>query len=361
MIQPRSHLLNVERWVEREPSRQHKQRLDRNERNEPFSEAFVARVRSRLTGELMMTYPELEPVYDALAGWTGLKREQTLLHSGSDQAIKAVLETFIAPGDEVLLHEPGYSMYEVYGRMFDARVSWVRFDDELRLDWDAFVRKIQPGVRMVVVENPNGYAGVAPEPQVLEGIVRRAAECGAIALVDEAYHHFHDMTAQGWLDRYDNLIIVRTFSKALGLAGVRAGYILSHSRNIDLLRRVRPVYEISSLAVMIVTEMLACPDEYRSYVEHTRVNREAMLRAFSALGIATTESCANFVVARLGPAPVHAALREALHRHGILIRRPFHQEWLKEWVRINTAPPYVQETLFEELRRVLTKESSHGK
>lgn len=354
MIKPRNHLDNFVRIPADEPSRMYWHRLDRNERNQAFSDSFVNKIKDRLNGELFMVYPELDLVYDRVANWLGVKPTQILLHSGSDQAIKTVFETYINPGDSVLLHFPGYAMYEIYCKMFQANIISCYYDSNLLIDWDYFLSMINPELRMVVVENPNGFLGSAPPMNYLEAIIERSFNTGTLVLVDEAYFHFNDQTVQNFIDRYDNLIISRTFSKAFGLAGMRVGYLISNGENISNLKKVRPVYEINSIAAIVVEESIDNLDELEGYINDNRNNLKQLREGLAELGIASSDSQANFVAARLGEYSIHEQLRESLRNHRILIRRPFREDHLKEWVRISTSPPDVQGILLNELRRIIT-------
>jgi histidinol-phosphate aminotransferase len=358
MIAPRESLKQVERSRDQEPSRMFKYRLDRNERNQPFSEQFIEKITSKITGELFMVYPELDEVYDKVAGWLGVSTDQLMLHSGSDQAIKAVFETYIHPGDRVLLHFPGYAMYDVYGKMFQAAVVGQYFDENLDFDWEAYGKQITHPLRMVVVENPNGFVGVAPSRNQLASLIQQAHATGSIVLVDEAYYHFHEETALRLVEKYDNIIITRSFSKAPGLAGLRGGYLISQPENIDYLKKVRPVYEITAVTAMVISELIDNVEELRLYVEETRRNLESLRQGLAKLGIATSDSKANFVAARLGEGSIHQELRSVLQKQGILIRRPFREESLKEWIRISTAPQQIQAILLADLSKILGRRAA---
>lgn len=354
MIEPKSHLKALERLASKEPSRMFKYRLDRNERNQPFSDKFIENIKAKITGELFMVYPELGPIYEKMARWLNIEPGQLMLHSGSDQAIKAVFETYINPGDRILLHFPGFAMYEVYCKMFQGNIVRQNFDSQLNFDWNSYVEKITRDIRMVVVENPNGFLGIAPSLKQLEMLIDKAYKAGVIVLADEAYFHFHDETVIDWIKKYNNLIVSRTFSKAFGFAGLRVGYLISHSPNINSLKKVRPAYEINSVAALLVSELLKHTEEIESYVADTKKNLVSLRHGLSELGIATSKSKANFVAAKLGKQKIHDELRNTLNKYNILIRRPFREEHLKEWVRISTAPPEIQAILLDKLRKILS-------
>jgi histidinol-phosphate aminotransferase len=353
MIKPKSNLENLQRVSSHEPSRLFKHRLDRNERNQPFSLKFIESIKAKMSGELFMVYPELDGIYQKIAEWLQLDTDHIMLHSGSEQTIKAVFETYINAGDRILLHFPGFVMYNVYCNMFQAQVVEQYFDVDLHFDWQAYADKINDDIRLVVLENPNGFVGIAPSVADMRLVVEKAAQVGAIVLVDEAYYHFHDITAAAWIEEFDNLIITRTFSKAFGLAGLRAGYLLSNPTNIANLKKVRPAYEINSVTALVVAELLDNLEEVSTYIEDTRKNLFALRRELAGLGVTSSDSRANFIAVRLGEAENHEKLRAALAIQDILIRRPFREPFLQEWVRISTAPPDIQAILLQEIRRIL--------
>lgn len=334
-----------------------KYRLDRNERNEPFSSSFMAKIKRDITGELFMVYPEMDKVYEKMAAWLNIDPDMIMLSPGSEQAIKSVFEASISPGEKVLLHFPGFPMYEVYCRMFQAEVIRQNFDSRLNFDWDLYEKRISSNIQMAVLENPSGFLGIAPTPEKIERLVSKASKVGAIALVDEAYYHFHDETVIDLVSKYDNLIILRTFSKAFGLAGMRAGYLISQKPNVLSLKKVKPAYELTGATALVVCSLIDNFGEVASFLWHTKRNLAELRKGLDKLGVATSESKANFVAARLGERSIHDKLRRVLGEKGILIGVPFREEWLKEWVRISTAPAKVQKVLLKELGLMLQKET----
>ena len=353
MIRPRNHLDDVIRIPIKERSRLNCYRLDRNERNQPFSEEFINRIKSKITGELFQVYPELDKIYEKIASWQKIDIDQLLLNAGSDQAIKSVFETYINPGEKILLHYPGYAMYAVYCKMFQANIVNQSFDSELNFDWNIFAERITKDIRMVVIENPNGFLGIAPSVNELNMMISKASKLGVIVLVDEAYYHFNDVTVKECIEKYDNLIISRTFSKAFGFAGLRAGYLMSQSINIDYVRRVLPAYEITSFTALVLSEILDSLDEVKAYTNETRENLNILRQGLLELGIPTSSSKANFLAVKLGEKRFHDELKKSLGEKNVLIRRPFREKNLQNWVRISTAPPKIQELLLRELREIL--------
>lgn len=349
MIQPKEAISSLVRTVKKEPSRLYKYRMDRCERTYPFSESFMNYIREKITDEIIMTYPEPEPLYEKFSKWIGVDRNRILFHSGSDLAIRAVFETYISPEDRILLHLPGYAMYKVYAQMFQAQIDILEYDSDLKFDLDKFISILNEKHRMVVIENPNGFVGNKYQIEKIEELIEKAHRLGVLVLVDEAYFHFIDDTAVDFLDSYDNLIVIRTFSKAFGLAGLRAAYLVSRPENIQYLYRVKHMHELNSMAILVISAFLDYEDEFRHYVEETKESLSYLKTSLNNLGITTSDSCTNFLAARLGAIVDGVEVTEYLQKSNILIRRPFREKYLKEWVRIGTAPLEVEKLMIKEL------------
>ncbi|MDO9034021.1 MAG: histidinol-phosphate transaminase [Methanoregula sp.] len=346
MIEPKPVLRDVKRTKEDGPSRFQKVRMDRNERTHPFSSNLVERIRQRIDSDLLTTYPEPEPLYEKMAAFLHQPRDRFIFHTGSDLSIKSIFETYVSPGDKVLLHRPGYAMFSVYAKIFGAQVTYQFFDEQLHFDYEGYIAKIDKSYKMAVLENPNGFVGEAPPKKYLKGFIRKCEDENVLAIIDEAYFFFHEVTAADLLDQYQNLIVVRSFSKAFGLAGMRGGYLLSQNENIANLNKVKPMHELTGFTIMAITEVLNNPEEIYSFVKGTKEDLAFLKKGFADLCIETSPSVCNFVAARLGKYIPVIEVKNILDDENILIRRPFEEPHLHEWVRLGTAPiPYERKVL----------------
>lgn len=353
MIEAKPHLVPLERTpLNSEPSRLGKLRLDRNERVTSFSPEFMARLRERFTCELLSTYPECWPVHQKTASHIGVPTNWVQLHMGSEQAIKLVFETYIRPGDRVLLHLPGYTMYPVFAQLYQAETETQEHDDNLCFDWEEYLGRIRPSTRMVVVENPNGFLGNPVDMGMIKRIVTRANECDALALVDEAYFLFHRETSVPLLQEFDNLVITRSFSKALGIAGLRAGCLVSRPENIKNLTKYKPAYELTSVTAMVLEELLDHPEEFERFAESIRQSLAEFKGSLASMGLEASNSVANFLTVRLG-SELANHWRLELSKRDILIRRPFRENALRDWVRISIADRDTQREILEVLRGLM--------
>lgn len=191
-------------------------RLDFNENTEGCSPCVLERVR-QITAEDLARYPEREPVEKIVAAKLGLAPEQVLLTNGVDEGIHLVCETYLEPGDEVVIVTPTFGMYEVLAEATGADVVRVQCEGEFRFPLETTLGVISHRTRLIAIASPNNPTGsIATRDEVLQ--ICDAASDAAV-LVDEAYYEFHGETVLPDVKQVPNLFVARTFSKAYGLAG----------------------------------------------------------------------------------------------------------------------------------------------
>ena len=354
VILPKKNVLNIIRtksdFVE---SRFFKYRLDRNERTHPLDSEFMQHLKDGLVDEHIMVYPDPEPLYQSFSQWLGIDRNMLLFNSGSDLSIKSIFETYINDGDEILVHHPGYAMYTVYANMFGAKLRVLEYDSDLNFDIREYIGMIDENINMVVLENPNGFVGNVCSMQEIGNLIQRAKECKALVVIDEAYHPFHNESAVDYIDEFDNLIIVRTFSKAFGLAGLRAGYTIAQKSNIDYLYKVKPMHELNSMAIYVLTELLKNDHVLKKYLKETKESLDYLKKSLTSMGIEVSNSRANFVTAKIGTLVDCNNFIDEMRQYGFLIRMPFREKKLSDWLRIGTINMAIEREFIDKLQEVI--------
>jgi len=290
-------------------------RLDFNE-NTLACSPKVREVLGRISAGELTRYPEREPVEAVVAHYLDRSPEQVALTNGVDEAIHVLFETFLEPGDEVLLPVPTYSMYEVYASTTAARVVRVPSDRDLAFPFARLLEAITPSSKVIAIANPNSPSGsIATRGQLLE-IARRAPH--AAVLVDEAYFHFYGETVIDQVGSLSNLFVARTFSKAYGLAGLRLGLLAGPANLMRWVRRVLSPYSVNSLALACLPAALedgAYLDWYAAEVVSARRDFEG---ALDRAGVRRWPSHANFVLVEIGTG--HADFVRRMRAAGVLVR-----------------------------------------
>lgn len=317
-------------------SRYNKVRLDRNERTLELDKTIIEKVKDSITDEMLMTYPEPYPLYEKFEELFNIKKDNLIFNLGSDLSIKSIYETYISENDKILLHEPSYAMYKVYADMFGAKVITQDFEDDFSFDYNSFIDKINSEIKMVVFENPNGFIGVEHTKENILRIIEKAYKHNVLVVIDEAYYHFIETTMVDYISKYDNLIIVRTFSKALGLASCRLGYIISDSINIDNIFKVKPMHELTQFSINTALIILDNFDLIEKNIQEGIESLHYLKQELRNIGCEYSNSVANFLVAKLNISNDANFIQEVADNN-ILIRRNFTQKFLKDYRRIGIS------------------------
>lgn len=332
--------------------------LDKNENMDGRMMALANRVLGELPASALTTYPEAGDLYRKLGGWVGVRPEHLLLTPGSDGAIRIVFEAFVEHGDAVVHTSPTFAMYPVYSQMFGAvayAVDYERRGDAPFLDPDAIIRVVrQHKPKLVCLPNPDSPTGTVLAPEVLGEILQQCESAGSVLLLDEAYHPFHDWSAVAWTERSRNLVVARTFAKAWGVAGLRIGYAVAHPDTVALLHKMRPMYEVSTLAIEFMSRMLDHTAEMVDAVARINNGKLYFVEEMRALGFEVLPTAGNFVHVAFGErgADIHASLADR-----VLYRAASDHPCLAGYSRFTVAPQALMAQVAELIKKALRERS----
>lgn len=228
------------------------------DKNEPPFSAFEL-VKDLITDEdikNLRSYPNPYELYEKLSDFVGVKIEQLLITQGSEQAIEFVFRVFVDENDEVVYLNPSFAMFDVYAYIQKAQIKYINFEDNISLKIESVINSITESTKLFVLANPNNPTGTFFNLEELDLIAKHTEKTNTIFLLDEAYFHFYNIDSIELINKYKNLIITRTFSKALGIAGARVGYAISQINNIDLLRKIKPIDEINQLSNILAKKVI---------------------------------------------------------------------------------------------------------
>jgi histidinol-phosphate aminotransferase len=291
-------------------------------------------------------YPDGNAFYlkRKLAQKLAVDPNQIVFGNGSNEIIEFIGHAFIRPGVDVIVSEYCFAIYPIMARMFGANLISVPARG-LGHDLTAMLRAITPQTRVMFVANPNNPTGTLAAREEIEQLVAQVPD-SVLLVMDEAYIDFLDSPADLLplvrSREKPNLILMRTFSKIYGLAGLRLGYGVGHPELISALEKIRQPFNINSL---IQAGAIAALDD-DEHLDRTRQNNAAGLQFFEkelrALSLEFIPSAANFILVKV---PDGQKIFEAMQRLGV-ITRPMGGYKLPEWIRITVGTP-------EENRRCL--------
>lgn len=347
--EPRPEVMRLRPYTVPAAGRRGFVRLDFNENPSGPSPRVLERL-ATLGGEDVALYPDETEARAAVARRFRIEGDLDLvLTSGVDEGIRLVCDCFVRRGETAVVLEPGYAMYRFYATLAGARVSEVTCGEDLAFPEAALRAAIAAGPRLLIVGNPNNPTGTLPPDGLLEDLAE--ARPDLIVLADEAYVEFGGRSVLPSIGRLPNLIVARTFSKAYGLAGLRAGVLLGRRETLDWIARMRSPYAVNSVALAVLPAALDDEDYVRRTVDEVRAAAAILREGLAALGVPSYPSAANFLIARFGErAP---AVRAALRDQGILVRDRSDHPLLRGTLRIGVGMRGDSEACLEALRVAL--------
>jgi histidinol-phosphate aminotransferase len=276
-----------------------KLRLDFNENTMGCSPGVLKALR-RLTSADISMYPEQQSVRRELARYFAVRPDELLLTNGTDEALHLIADTFLEPGDSVLLIEPTFAMYRFYSELSGARIHALRYDARLQFPMSQVLAALRARSAPCIffLANPNNPTGNVLRPAELRRILKAAP--GTLVVVDEAYFEYSGITALPWIRRYANLVVTRTFSKAAGLAGLRIGCIFAQRELASIFRKAQSPYPVNIAALVAVRVAMQDRAYLRRTLSEFRRSRAELLRGLASLRIEYFPSAANFILLNLG-------------------------------------------------------------
>jgi histidinol-phosphate aminotransferase len=268
----------------------------------------------------------------ALSNRLGVAPEWLTLGNGSNDILELAAATMLAPGTSAVYSQHSFAVYALASQARGAR-SIVVPAREFGHDLDAMAAAIAPDTRIVFVANPNNPTGTFIGHERIAAFLA-TVPAGVLVVLDEAYNEYlppdlrFDTT--GWVRKYPNLLIARTFSKIFGLAGLRVGYGIAQADLTDLLNRVRQPFNVNVLAQVAALAALEDTAFQQQSYELNRRGMQQLVGGFKALGLLTVPSVGNFVMVKVGPA---GKVYHALLERGVIVR-PIANYGLPEWLRV---------------------------
>ncbi|MDO8615720.1 MAG: histidinol-phosphate transaminase [Dehalococcoidia bacterium] len=283
----------------------------------------------------------------AVGQYVGADPEQIVLGSGSDEMLDLAAQLFLSPGDTMVNAPPTFGMYDFLGAVYNARVVQAPRREDFGLDLPALEAVLRSGARLLYLAAPNNPTGNPLPREQLERLLRY----DTAVVLDEAYAEFDGESAVDLVAQHDNLIVVRTFSKWAGLAGMRAGYAVLPPPLVDIVWKVKIPYNLSVASEQAI---LASLDDRETLKEHVRLITEERVRLSARLAqlpwLRPYPSTANFILCEVRGVPaVH--VRDQLRKRGIMIRY-FDTPSLRNCVRISIGKPEHSERLTDALREI---------
>jgi histidinol-phosphate aminotransferase len=286
----------------------------------------------------------------ALAKYTGLDAAQIVCGSGSDQLIDLLIRLFAAPDEEIINLPPTFAMFKFYADLSRVNVTSVPRDNGFHIDVLGIKQAVTPRTKLIFIANPNNPTGTMTERKDILEVL----SFGLPTVVDEAYYEFTGETFAGEVGRIPNLMVLRTFSKWAGLAGLRMGYGLFPEAVAGYLHAIRDPYNVNMAAMVAARASLQDVAYLKGNVNKIVAERVRLAKMLHQIAwLKPYPSSANFILCRV-MAGNAKDLQGNLETRGILVRH-FDAPAMPNCVRFSVGKPEEDDILIEALRELGTK------
>lgn len=271
-------------------------------------------------GDTVNLYPDADArlLRKELASYLALKPENIIVGNGSDEIMELAVKAFIEKGDEAIIPKPTFSLYASLVKLYSGKVLWLPLDDAFEYDIEKLLRTITSRTKLVFVCSPNNPTGGVIATEDLRLILEKEV----LLILDEAYVEFAEESKAALIGEYENLLVLRTFSKAFGLAGLRVGYGLGCSKLIDYLTRVKLPFNVSLLAQRAALGALGDKKHLVRTIDETQRGKDFLSAELSKIaGVRVFPSQGNFLLLDMRYTGMSSErMAEELFKRGVIVR-----------------------------------------
>jgi histidinol-phosphate aminotransferase len=329
-------------------TRKDKIRFDLNENNFGPSPKVLKAIKKAKHRDFSM-YPEYAKLIKKIAIQFRIKSEYVLLTDGGDDAIRCVIDAFVDREEEILIPVPNYSMFELYAKLSGAEIKNVTYNEDFSFPVEQVLKNITAKTKMVVIVNPANPSGTLIAKDDLIKILDKAKN--SIVLLDETYFHFSGKSFSELLNTYENLVIVQSFSKVYGLAGLRLGIILARENVLTEILKVAFPYPVSSLSAIAGYASIK-DTKYNDYiVKRTNTEKKYLVKELKKIANDVKMTYTNFILVRFDR--IAENICKELIKKGILVKYIGSLPLLKDYLRISIGTHRENKILIKNLKEII--------
>jgi len=327
--------------------------LDKNERRYSLDDFYINKYKNAITSSHFSNYSNLESSYEKLSYILNVSRDELLLSYGADMAIRYAYEACINENDIIVIPKYHYKMHDIYSQIFNAKLCLVDLNERWEFKIDEVLSSISSKIKMVVIEN--GTLGNTCTVEQIKCWAKFLQKKDILLMVDEVYllPDTNNGSTISLIKDFNNLIVVRSFSKYPGLAGARIGYLAGNKYLIKHLAKVKPVLEINHLAALAMDLALENPEMIHSYFEEINIIKKYIKRWCSNSNVKYRDTQGNFVLIYIEENVRTENIVEVMRDNNILIKKPFEDDIVRRWLRVSIGTKDEMEKFIKILSSIL--------
>lgn len=300
-------------------------------------------------------YPIGDSFYlrQAISEFHNVSIDNIVCGAGSDEIIQLLYMAFLSSDTHVIAPSPSFSEYELLARGLKSSCLWVDTNNDFSINFDNILNAVNDKTRFIMLANPNNPTGTLfGEKEFINFMDKLSSQ--VLVVLDEAYIEF----AEGdypdvfkLMKKYNNLMTMRTFSKAYGLASIRCGYLVADKECISLINRIRPPFNVNSAAQIICAEAIKDQEHIKKVVALNKAGKEYIYKELTAMGLEYVKTDTNFMLIKTGDGK---KVFDDLLKKGVIVRF-LGGDRLKEYIRVSIGTDEENKTFINELKKVLNK------
>lgn len=295
--------------------------MHRNARIDFYDDKIDKKLKEYLSFQKLNRYPDVDRLYDRLAKFHDIDRNNLLITSGIDGGIKTVFEMCTEEGSRIMVLTPTYGMYYAYSQAYQTEMLSIESDSRtLSISIDRLISNMNDDIDILFLPNPHEPIENVFDIEQLELVISKAQEHDILVFMDEAYYMFGAPTAISLIDKYKNLIVARTFSKGLGLPSIRLGYLIANPDLIRYLESKRFAHETNSLTIDIAVWAMDNIEIFDKYIAEVCSSRDWLITELNHRGFATHGNKSNTILINLSEEDSANYMADQLKEMDIIVR-----------------------------------------
>jgi histidinol-phosphate aminotransferase len=325
-------------------------KINQNENPFEMPEPVKAAVARAMAGQLWSRYPPFVPADLAakLARFSGWKADGILVGNGSNELIQAILTVTVEPGKHMVVPQPTFTLYKLLATILGGECAEVLLTADLQFD----LNKLTEAVRhadITIICSPNNPTGGSLDLSALRQVLKAAS---GLVILDEAYHEFSGQTAVPLLSEFENLVVLRTFSKAMAMAGLRVGYLLGHPDIVREIAKAKLPYNVNIFSLAAADAALEHFHLLKPQIDLLVQERERVYLELNKIPrVKAYPSQANFIAYETALPP--SSVFEALYADGLLVRDISRYPLLQNFLRVSIGTPLENDRFLGSLQRIM--------
>jgi histidinol-phosphate aminotransferase len=288
----------------------------------------------------------------AISRFLGFNESEISVANGADEIMDLLMKVFVRKGSKVMVVEPSFPMYTFFAQLYGGSAVPVMLRPDFRLNVDAVLKKADKDTRLLFVCSPNNPTG----NQFREADIKKLLqEFKGVVVVDEAYADFAPGSVINWVRDYDNLVVLRSFSKAFGLAGLRLGYLVSNRSIVDYVQRVVGPFNVNSVTQQTIALALQKWSYFKQQISFVVNEREWLMKNLKQIdGVTPYPSDANFILFKVTKDDLTSAIvTERMENRNVLVKDRGHLPLLENCIRVTVGTRNMNETFLSALKASL--------